>query len=206
MHRDEVYKSTNSGRLIADLFPDNTVAYLWSRTEPEPQLLAHLHNPKRQLRLLFPESSAMLTEENTESFIDNRPLTVVLIDGTWKQAGRIVRLSPWLSHLPRMSIQADAEQSGLYIRKALHSHQLSTAQSAACVLAQAGEADNATLLNQYFSVFNQHCIATRRGVAPTLTEAHHFLSARQSQTDSSLPSITQQGSIQLSNYQSRNPE
>ncbi|MCF1439981.1 MAG: DTW domain-containing protein, partial [Shewanella sp.] len=41
MYDDEVLKPTNSGRLIADLIPD-THAFLWSRTEVNPELLALL--------------------------------------------------------------------------------------------------------------------------------------------------------------------
>ncbi len=53
MYDAEVLKPSNSGRLIADLIPD-THAFLWSRTQPDPQLLALLENPDYQPYLVFP--------------------------------------------------------------------------------------------------------------------------------------------------------
>jgi len=194
VHRKELYKTTNSGHLIADLLPNSTSAYLWSRTEPDPTLLAEIANPSRRVVLLFPEDQTHATENRVTNIripTDDRPLTVVLLDGTWKQASRMANLSQWLQNIERLSITFDSEDSigdshsggkkNRYIRRAPEQHQLSTAQAAAAVLREVGssENENAALLEHYFSVFNQHCIATRRNIKPSVSDSHRALSQAQ---------------------------
>lgn len=178
MHRKEVYKTTNSGRLIADVFPEQTHAFLWDRTEPDPQLLALLNDPQYRSAILFPEESQTPMTAEPQAPADNRPLRIILLDGTWKQASRMVRLSDWLKSLPRISIHPQ-EQPQPYIRQAIREGQLSTAQAAACLLQQYHLEEASQCLHHYFSVFNQHCIATRRNITPAITQAHRYLEAYQ---------------------------
>lgn len=194
MHRKELYKTTNTGQLIADLLPGSTSAYLWSRTEPDSLLLKKISDTSRRVVLLFPEPHGKLNKvpikanEMTACHrekVDELPLTVILLDGTWKQASRMANLSDWLQDIERLPIKISHTLNGVnhtdltlkenYIRKAQHEHQLSTAQAAACVLREYGDNENADLLEHYFSVFNQHCIATRRNITPTVTDSHRFL-------------------------------
>lgn len=110
--------------------------------------------------------------------ITNEALHIILLDGTWKQAARMANLSPWLQNIPRLTlsnIDNKENTDSSYIRKSLSPHQLSTAQSAARVLQQYGETENALALDHYFSVFNQHCLATRANKAPTISDSHHYL-------------------------------
>jgi len=188
MHRKEVYKTTNTGRLIEDLFPEQTRAFLWDRTAPAPALIHALTDTERHTVILYPnENTISLTNQNTgfetgvsEGNDDHKkPLTVVLLDGTWKQASRMARLSPWLQGIPTISIKPAESQDGntiRYVRQAQQPEQLSTAQAAACILDNTGDTVAATALRHYFSVFNQHCQSTRSNVPPTVGESHHFLS------------------------------
>lgn len=201
MHRKEVYKTTNSGRLIADLFPEQTHAFLWDRTKPDPALLELLSDDRYHTRVLFPEDGVDEAEEQREdggeegreerikeektseiesantSNKPDKPQRIVLLDGTWKQASRMVRLSQWLKTLPRISIHPE-QQSHTYIRQAIREGQLSTAQAAACLLKEQGLETASDTLHHYFAVFNQHCIATRRNITPEITESHRYLQAR----------------------------
>ncbi len=188
MHRKEVFKTTNSGRLLGDVFSDHVHYFLWDRTEPSLALLSALNNNKRNVCVLFPESeeseeSQKDPETKTSSTIptdssSNKPTTIVLLDGTWKQASRMIRLSPWLQNLPRVSINPETHTQ-TYIRKTRDAEQLSTAQAAACILEQYGESIAAEVLRHYFFIFNQHCVATRRNITPEITPSHQFLKARQ---------------------------
>lgn len=192
VHRNEVFKPTNSGRLIGDLFPRNTAVFLWSRTEPDPALLELLNESSRRTLVLFPDnrSTARLspskTYVETDSHLSEERIAettrVVLLDGTWKQASKMANQSAWLQAYPRVALQESAinavmhaegeieEQS--FIRKAQHKYQLSTAQAAACLLHEYGEVEPARYLADYFSVFNQHCVATRRNIAPHISSSH----------------------------------
>ena len=194
MHRKEVYKTTNTGRLIADMFPDSTHAFLWDRTEPSTALVQQLNNKQRNIMIVFPdnhhvqstsEHKTQATERETKKKTheektknnEHAALTVVLLDGTWKQASRMMRLSPWLQHLPRLALTVNKPKNH-YIRQAKHQDQLATAQAAAYILEQHNETDAARCLEHYFSIFNQHCIATRRNITPIIGESHNFLKRR----------------------------
>ncbi len=176
MHRKELYKTTNTGHLVAGLFPESCSVYLWSRTEPDANLLAELSDERRQIVLLFPENQTTNLADRPSQQPD-RPLTVILLDGTWKQASRMANLSHWLKDQKRLSITSEStsQHEQQYLRKAPESHQLSTAQAAAWVLKHYNEVDNAELLNHTFAVFNQHCISTRRNIRPIPGPSHHFL-------------------------------
>lgn len=190
IHRNELFKTTNTGRLIAELFPHSTGAYLWSRTEPDSELLSLINDKQTHIALLFPESNKA-TNDSTQAKLyepsnhikhrtklsTKKPVNILLLDGTWKQAARMANLSPWLQHLPRLQIETTPSlPASSYIRKAQHDHQVSSAQAAAMVLRQLGEPDNAILLEHYFSIFNQHCKATRSNVPPSMTDSHDYIS------------------------------
>lgn len=175
MHRDEVLKPTNSGRLIADVLPLQTLAFCWSRTEPDPALLQLLVDPKRLCVLVYPAQDAVpIAHLWQESSRDTRRITFILLDGTWKQSGRMYHLSRWLEAVPCVSLQASSAR-GYAVRKSHQDDYLSTAEAAALCLAQMGEESNAAVLSDYFALFNHHYVATRGSVVPAETDLHQRL-------------------------------
>ena len=158
MYDDEVLKPSNSGRLIADLIPD-THAFLWSRTEQAPALQALLEDPAYQPVVVFPGNYAepprqVLTRVPIPT-TDKRPL-FILLDGTWREAKKMFRKSPYLNHLPVLSIQLDGQSHDdrHRVRTAHTEGQLATAEVAARLLAGMGEQYNATLLDLWFDLFS----------------------------------------------------
>lgn len=174
MHRDEVFKPTNSGRLIADLFPHNTYVFEWSRTQPAGTLLALLSDSTRYPVVVFPPEEQSLRRVYTQkpNLKKGQRLTLVLLDGTWKQARKMFKTSQWLQALPLMTL-AEARPAQYSIRQAAIAGQLSTAEAAAALLESCDEPLAAQLLSDYFSVFNQHYVATRTSVKPALS-CHHL--------------------------------
>lgn len=177
LHRNEILKPTNTGRIIADILPENTFCFCWSRTEPAAELLNLLADPNRQCVILYPEQSTKSRVVHTDfSFESNQKTTVIVLDGTWKQARRMMTLSPWLANIPVLSLELDL--NGQYgLRKPLIDGQLATAEAAACVLAQHDEMQVAQAVSDTFAVFTQHYLASRQTQQPKITEAHHRLSA-----------------------------
>ena len=172
MYDDEVLKPSNSGRLIADLIPD-THGYIWSRTEPEPAMLALLNNPEYQPFVIFPDEYAcegqpVLNDLSVECLpADKKPL-FILLDGSWREAKKMYRKSPYLHHLPLLSFSPTAvAKYGL--RKGSRDFQLGTAEVATLVLAASGESANAHSLNAWFELFIE---ASRYGKNAT---RHDFL-------------------------------
>jgi DTW domain-containing protein YfiP len=183
MHREELFKPTNTGRLIADIFPKQTQAFCWQRTQPDDNLLAILSDLRRINVIVFPDES---TEDSTsppvtidEFFVQSNQdkiITFILLDGTWKQSGRMFHLSRWLDNIPCVSLP-DVTTKSYAVRKSHLENYLSTAEAAALCLDLVGDNLSADLLRDYFNIFNQHYLATRGGYAPETTEIHQRLSA-----------------------------
>lgn len=178
MHRDEVFKPTNSGRLIADLFPRNTYAFEWSRTAPAPALLELLGDDARYPVIAFPADAhtTRTVHRGRTQLPADKKLTLILLDGTWKQARKMFKTSAWLQSLPLLEI--DAPTLGNYsVRKAAGTGQLATAEAAAALLFACAETDAAEALADYFAVFNCHYVATRMNTVPQQTIHHQRIAA-----------------------------
>lgn len=162
MYDDEVLKPTNSGRLIADLIPD-THAYLWSRTQVSSDMLALLADTQYQAYLVFPGQYAnpgqnILSQVPREE-THKRPL-LIMLDGSWREAIKMFRKSPYLHHLPLLSF--DPKVLATYaLRKGSHDFQLGTAEVAALALEAVGEADNGLALSAWFDLFVESSLLGR---------------------------------------------
>ncbi len=154
MYTGECFKPTNTGRLIADVAPDNH-AFVWDRTQPDPALLALLNNPAYQPIVIFPTQYA--TAERCISHIDDNgkiPL-FILLDGTWREAKKMFSKSPYLDQLPVLGIQP-TQASSYQLREAAHLHQLCTAEVVIEVLKVAHDHVAASALAAYFHTFRKH--------------------------------------------------
>ncbi|MFD2166226.1 tRNA-uridine aminocarboxypropyltransferase [Thalassotalea euphylliae] len=160
MHDAEVLKPSNTARLIADVVAD-THCFLWSRTEINSQLSALLADKKYFPVVVFPGVYAGENQTVYENFLpdntvaDLTPL-FILLDGSWREAKKMFRKSPYLNELAILSftgagIEADSQQ---YNRKAEVDNQFATAQVAARSLAAMNESNAAKHLSLWFEVFN----------------------------------------------------
>lgn len=178
IHRNEVFKPTNSGRLIADVLPSQTHVFCWSRTEPAVELLQLLNDNNRQCFIVFP-ADATAIESHTHTVFTELPeskkiTTFILLDGTWKQSGRMFHLSHWLDGVPCITLPT-AMSRGYSVRKSHQENYLSTAEAAALCLQMANEMQNSEILLHYFQVFNEHYLATRGCYEPKQSELHQQL-------------------------------
>ncbi|MCL1124273.1 tRNA-uridine aminocarboxypropyltransferase [Shewanella surugensis] len=159
MYDDEVLKPSNSGRLIADLVP-NTHAYIWSRVQANREMLALIHDPNYQAYVIFPSEYAvknqpvvsLLPTEGKFGADDGKTPLFIMLDGSWREAIKMFRKSPYLHQLPLLSFSA--EHTAQYmLRKGSHDFQLGTAEVAALALAANGEFANAEALTAWFALF-----------------------------------------------------
>lgn len=157
MFDDEILKPSNTGRLIADVFED-TYAYIWSRTQPNEEMLALIADPTWQPYVVFPAEYAApeRVAEKVELAEGKRPLFIML-DGSWAEAKKMFRKSPYLDQLPVLSINPD-KPSRYKVREASKENQLGTAEVAARIIDLFGEHDNAEMLDLWFDVFRENYI------------------------------------------------
>ncbi len=168
----EPLKPSNTGWLIADVVKD-TSAFVWSRTAVDPDLLTLLANPQWAPYLVFPGEFAAAERVVTEVQVPTgkRPL-FVLLDGTWSEAGKMFRKSPYLNHLPVLSLQPE-QLSRYALRRSTHDDHLCTSEVAAVCLALVGEPHAAQTLETYLAVFSNHYLNSRQSVPANLDDAAH---------------------------------
>lgn len=172
-HRDEIFKPSNSGRLIADTFPENTFAFCWDRKFPDKELISLIEDPNRDCYIVFPAEDTDTREIlNTPKMNSGKKLTLILLDATWRQGRRMFNFSQWLAKLPVLRI-VPSEKADYASRKAHQEDYLSTAESAALALSSAGYPDLAKPLLEYFSAFNQRYMSMRSNHRPKRNEDSH---------------------------------
>ena len=183
----EPLKPSNTGWLVADLLPD-TMAFGWSRTAVDPALLDLLADPQWQPYVVFPGEfagpervlTALLTAKPdgdeggngaADGSPDRRPL-FVLLDGTWSEARKIFRKSPYLDGFPVLSLQP-AQSSTYRLRRSSHAHHFCTSEVAALCLALAGDLLAAQTLDAYLNVFSNRDLQAKQSMPPQPDDAAH---------------------------------
>lgn len=176
----EALKPSNTGWLIADVVPD-TWAFQWSRLAVDPALLALLADPQWQPYVVFPPEYAGPARAVAEvapptgDATGKRPL-FVLLDGTWSEARKMFRKSPYLDRLPVLGLQPET-LSRYQLRRSTQDHHFCTAEVAALCLAMTGDARDAQAadaLGDWFDVFTAHYLGMRRQRPPTRDSAAHL--------------------------------
>ena len=120
-HPSEVNHALNTARLAA-LGLNNAELIVGEVFEDLPALL---NPPGYQARLLFPAQDAQPLQAYTPS---DQPLLLVVPDGTWRKARKLLHLNPLLAALPRVTLAGGAV-SRYRLRKAPGPGALSTVEA-----------------------------------------------------------------------------
>ncbi len=162
IHPEEYRKSTNTARLIGASIP-HTRFFSWYRTTPPAGLITLLGDRQFMPYLLVPQGDAMLFERLRERpWLPDRVPAFVLLDGTWSQTTKMLHRSPYLQGLPRIAIQPRAP-STYRLRCQRCAQHLSTVEVAIALLEQLEEDTASSILQAYFRVFAERCMAARHG-------------------------------------------
>ena len=175
----EPLKPSNTGWLIADVVPD-TFAFGWARTEVDPALIALLNDPQWQPYVVFPQTFADDVRvvhdvaQDADTPVVKRPL-FILLDGTWDEARKMFRKSPYLQNFPVLSLQPE-QLSRYTLRRAQSASHLCTAEVGALCLDLAHDTQAACALSAYFDVFTEHYLKAKQQLPVDLADAvHHRL-------------------------------
>ncbi len=162
MAEAEALKPSNTGWLIADVVAD-TFAFEWARTVTAPGLLELLAEPQWQPYVVFPGefvapervvNELPLADDSCNCAMAKRPL-FILLDGTWSEARKIFKKSPYLSQLPVLSLTPE-QVSRYRLRRSKREDHLCTAEVAALCLQQAGDLAAAAALDAWLDLFMEH--------------------------------------------------
>jgi DTW domain-containing protein YfiP len=173
----EPLKPSNTGWLIADVVAE-TFAFGWARTEVDPALLVLLNDPQWQPYVVFPAEfadDARVVHElthNANTQPTKRPL-FILLDGTWDEARKMFRKSPYLQNFPVLSLHPE-QLSRYKLRRAQSEAHLCTAEVGAMCLAMAEDTQAAEVLNAYFEVFTEHYLKAKQQLPVDLADDVHL--------------------------------
>jgi len=177
MYDVEPLKPTNTGWLIADVI-EETHAFGWSRTEVDADLPALLDDPQWQPYIVFPGEFVAPERVVTEVKLEEgkRPL-FILLDATWSEARKMFRKSPYLDHLPVLSLES--EQISRYrLRRSKRDDHFCTAEVAALCLELADDQAAGSVLDAYLDVFTAHYLGAKHLLPINLEdEPHAYLKA-----------------------------
>ncbi|GHB10847.1 tRNA-uridine aminocarboxypropyltransferase [Modicisalibacter luteus] len=165
-HPLEHNKPTNTGRLIGDIL-ESTEVFTWYRTAPDATLIARLEDSRFAPFIIFPDDQPDYAERVVnidavgEAACTGRIPVFIILDGTWRQARRMFRKSPYLDHLPVLPLHSD-RLTRYHLRKPASASHLCTAEVAAELLRQSGDTHAAATLDDYFDAFNDSYAASRK--------------------------------------------
>jgi DTW domain-containing protein YfiP len=126
MHRNEERKPTNSGLLAARCLVHSEVLLRGRIGQPEPRWV---DDPARQPLLLFPHPQARPIDDFARS---TPPLTLIVPDGTWRQAAKVPHRMPGLDGVPYARLPPGPPSS--YRLRATETGRLSTMEAIARAL------------------------------------------------------------------------
>jgi DTW domain-containing protein YfiP len=98
--------------------------------------------------------------QDVQAQAGKRPL-FVLLDATWIEARKMFRKSPYLDHLPVLSLHSE-QLSRYRLRRSQREHHFCTSEVAALCLELAGEAHAAQTLEAYLDVFTDHYLKAKQ--------------------------------------------
>ena len=173
----EPLKPSNTGWLIADVVAD-TFAFGWARTEVDPALLALLADPQWQPYVVFPgefvavERVVTTVPANAAAPGQGKRPLFILLDATWPEARKMFRKSPYLDHLPVLSLQS-GQISRYKLRRSRRDDHFCTSEVAALCIDLAGEPQTARLLEAYLDVFTHHYLQAKNQLPADQESAAH---------------------------------
>jgi DTW domain-containing protein len=174
-HERELERPSNTGRVALAAFPGRVKRLVWSRTRPDPDLMAAL--ALGEASLLFPakegdtvaitggsgnasSSAAWVPDTSGEApgdALGGVPETLVILDATWQEARKMLRQSPYLGCARRHSLPQAAQSTGasqFRLRRNQIAGGLCTLECIIVLWRQAGLTEQAALLQQGFEALN----------------------------------------------------
>lgn len=160
-YQGEIFKPSNSGRLIADTIADNH-AFLWQRTNVEHHYQTLINDPKYQPFVVFPTEYAEQQNcigqlSDFRRLSENKIPLFIFLDGTWREARKMFR-SQWFANLPVISL-FQSQKINYQLRQSVHDFQLGTADVAIHLFQQLEYQNLSQKLAQYAAVMQHHYLA-----------------------------------------------
>jgi len=157
MHHREQIKTTATGPLALEALPNSELRIHGQKYLPLD--FSDLNHPGRRTLLLYPGDDAPILNRN---FLDqdNRPVTLVVPDGNWRQASRMGRRIPGLEHAEMVRLP-EGSQTRWGIRRERHREGLATFEAIARALGIIESPDVQAGMEELFNLMVQRTLHSR---------------------------------------------
>lgn len=147
----EFLRPSNTARLLKLINTESTEIFLWERTKEPKKLIENIKDEMYEVYLLFPAEGEMKDRRVEYKNTEKTP-AFIIIDGTWKEARKIIRKSEYLKDLKLVSLNP-CHKSQYDLRKGAGEGDLCTIESAVEILKLSGEIGNSKLIGEFFNLF-----------------------------------------------------
>jgi DTW domain-containing protein YfiP len=158
----EFYRPSNTARLLELTNPHSTEIFLWERTKKPEKLIENISDERYETYLLFPVEDEEAQRRKVEYENTGKIPAFILIDGTWKEARKILRKSDYLNKLPRISLEPSFK-SQYDLRRGAAEGNLCTIEAAVEVLKINNEIENSQVIGEFYDLFLRSYKAGAKG-------------------------------------------
>jgi len=148
-HENELSRTNNTGRLIENAI-ETTRVFCWKRNDPPRKLLKLME--EYVVYLVFSADK----EEDKKRVMDyqpsNKKTAFLILDGTWKEARKMIRKSDYLKTLPILSLNP-SQKTDYDLRRNNDAHHICTAEVAIELLKLIGDTNQSDALKNYFDYY-----------------------------------------------------
>lgn len=148
----EIYRPSNTARLLKSVNPASTEIFLWERTKKPVELIKNIIMEKYSTFVLFPTENPELDKREKEFEITEKIPAFIILDGTWKEARKIFRKSDFLKGLPKITIKPSCA-SKYDLRRGSTQGNLCTIEAAIETLRMNQEIEIAGTIEEYYKLF-----------------------------------------------------
>lgn len=148
----ELYRPSNTARLLKLVNPASTEIFLWERTKRPDELIKNINMEKYTPFVLFPAENREVNKRDNKFQITDKIPAFIILDGTWKEARRIFRKSDFLKDLPNISIIPSCP-SKYNLRRGATQGNLCTIEAAIEVLRMNQEIEIAGTIDDFYQLF-----------------------------------------------------
>lgn len=153
VHHRELKRTTNTGRLATHALLNSEI-YIRGK-EHEPLNLSSLLSEEYESYVLYPSDDAI----DIENLKPSKPVQLIVSDGNWRQAGKLHRRHPELSHLPRVRIN-EKNLAKNHLRREHFEEGFSTIEAIAIAM---GNLEGATVKENLLELYKAKLHATLEG-------------------------------------------
>ena len=148
----EFYRPSNTARLLKLINPYSTELFLWERTKIPEKLIANLNNDIYEPFLLFPIKNNETKCPKFKCIRSGKIPAFIIIDGTWKEARKILRKSSYLEKVPVISLEPNF--NSIYdLRRGASEGNLCTIEAAIEVLNISGDDKYSQTISDFYNLF-----------------------------------------------------